>query len=237
MSFWQSARFGARSSAGFFISTFLFGVMFGLAASAADISSWQGLLMSAGVFSASAQFAALEFWHSPLPYGAIALSVILVSARNILLGLSVSTHFDGHSLGRRLLCLFLLNDPGVVTVFGVDQKVDRLGYVTGYGIALSVSWLASTAFGFAIADLVGSEVAASFGFAGPLVMAAMMVLFVKGTRSRHLPWMVSGMVALILTELSASSYAILPVSVVVGVVAGVVQFRATARDIRPTPEP
>jgi len=225
MTMWQSAVYGARSSGGFFVSTFLFGIMFGLAVSAAGINGWQGLLMSGAVFSASAQFAALEFWQSPLPYGAIALSVLLVSARNVLLGLSVSDQFDGYSLPRRMLHLFLLNDPGVVTVFALDRNIDRLGYVTGYGVVLWISWICSTAFGYSIAGMVGNDIASSFGFAGPLVMAAMMVLFIKGTRSRHLPWMVSGITALMMTALDATYYSILPVSVVSGVLAGVGQVR------------
>lgn len=75
----------------------MFGVMFGIAAVASGISTWQALLMSASVFTASGQFAALEFWQAPLPLGTIALSVFLVSTRNILLGMAMTHHFDGHA--------------------------------------------------------------------------------------------------------------------------------------------
>ena len=220
---WQSAQLGARSTGGFFISTFIFGMMFGLAGSAAGIEPWQGLLMSGLVFSASAQFAALEFWQSPVPWSAIALSVVLVSSRNILLGLSAAEHFDGHSLGRRFRWLFLLNDPGVVTMFSREAAVDRLGYVTGYGAALWVSWMTSTALGYAVAGVVDGELAAAFGFAGPLVMATMLILFIKGSRARHLPWVVTGVTALAMTEAGMERYLILPGAVTVGVIAGLIQ--------------
>jgi len=111
MSTFDSVRLGIRSSAGYFISTFLFEVMFGIAASAVGLAQWQALLMSATSFTASGQFVALEFWQSPLPYGTIALSVALVSSRNILLGMAMTHHFDGHSLKRRIMCLFLLMIP------------------------------------------------------------------------------------------------------------------------------
>ncbi len=107
MSTYQSLLLGIRSSADYFISTFMFGVMFGIAASAAGLSQWQALLMSATAFTASGQFAALEFWQSPLPYGTIALSVALISSRNILLGMAMTHHFGGHSLKRRIVWLFL----------------------------------------------------------------------------------------------------------------------------------
>ncbi|MCP4470735.1 MAG: AzlC family ABC transporter permease [Gammaproteobacteria bacterium] len=85
----QSALHGIRTSGDYFISTSLFGVMFGIAAVAAGLENWQALLMCATSFIASGQFAALECWTAPLPLGTIALSVALVSSRNLLLGMAV----------------------------------------------------------------------------------------------------------------------------------------------------
>lgn len=218
----ESLVLGIRSSGAYFISTFLFGVMFGIAASSAGVSDWQAMLMSASVFSASAQFASLEFWQSPLPLGTIALSVALVSSRNILLGMSMTHHFDGHSLTRRIIYLFILNDPGVVTSFRLDQRVDRLGYVTGYGIALMCSWLISSLIGLNIAQWFAQTDLGSLAFAGPLVMATMMMLFIKGSKANPLPWIVSGVAALVLFEIGAPNFLILILSVVFGVVAAIV---------------
>ncbi len=225
MSTYQSLLLGIRSSADYFISTFMFGVMFGIAATAAGISHWQALLMSASVFTASGQFAALEFWHSPLPYGTIALSVALVSSRNILLGMAMTHHFDGHSLKRRVVWLFLLNDPGVVTTYRLERHVDRLGYITGYGISMMTSWLLSTWLGLSVADVFATLDLGSIDFAGPLVMATMMMLFIKGSKTRSTPWIISGIVALILFELEAANYLILLLSVTAGVIAAIIQER------------
>ena len=225
MSTYQSLLLGIRSSADYFISTFMFGVMFGIAASAADLSQWHTLIMSASVFSASAQFAALEFWQSPLPYGTIALSVALVSSRNILLGMAMTHHFDGHSLKRRIVWLFLLNDPGVVTSYRIAANVDRLGYITGYGVAIMVSWLSSTWLGLNIAGVFATLDLGAIDFAGPLVIATMMMLFIKGSKTRSTPWIVSGIVALLLFELETANYLILLLSVAAGVMAAVVQER------------
>ncbi len=205
----------------------MFGVMFGIAASAIGIQDWQALLMSAALFTASGQFAALEFWQAPLPLGTIALSVFLVSTRNILLGMSMTYHFDGHSLQRRIVWLFLLNDPGVVNSFRQADEVDRLGYVTGYGISMMVSWLSSTLLGLNAAHLFASFDLGSVSFAGPLVMATMMMLFFKGSKSPPTPWMVSGVVALVLFELEAASYLILLASVVAGMITAIIQVRRT----------
>ena len=225
MSTWQSALLGIRTSGDYFISTFLFGVMFGIAAVSVGLDNWQALLMSATSFTASGQFAALEFWTAPLPFGTIALSVALVSSRNLLLGMAMTHHFDGHSLSRRITWLFLLNDPGVVNSFRMDAEVDRLGYVTGYGISMMVSWLTSTLIGLNVAHLVANFDLGAIDFAGPLVMATMMMLFFKGSKSTPLPWIVSGIAALVLYELGAASYVILLGSVLCGLVIAIWQSR------------
>ena len=225
MTTYQSLLLGIRSSGAYFISTFLFGVMFGIAASSAGVSHWHSMLMSATVFSASAQFASLEFWQAPLPLGTIALSVALVSSRNILLGMSMTHHFDGHSLTRRIIMLFILNDPGVVTSFRLDKSVDRLGYVTGYGIALMFSWLSSSLLGLNIAEWFANANLGSLDFAGPLVMATMMILFAKGSKGDPTPWIVSGVAALILFEAGTPNYLILIISVLIGVIAAIVRGR------------
>ncbi len=225
MSTYQSLLLGIRSSGDYFLSTFMFGVMFGIAASAAGISHWYALLMSASVFTASGQFAALEFWHSPLPYGTIALSVALVSSRNILLGMAMTHQFDGHSLKRRIVWLFLLNDPGVVTSYQLEANVDRLGYITGYGISIMTSWLLSTWLGLSVAGVFATFDLGSIDFAGPLVIATMMMLFIKGSKARSTPWIISGIVALLLTELEAANYLTLLVSVATGVMAAFIQER------------
>jgi predicted branched-subunit amino acid permease len=222
----QSAVLGFRSSADYFASTFLFGLMFGMTASAIGLQQWQALLMSLTSFTASGQFAALEFWQYPLPFGTIALSVALVSSRNLLLGMAMTYQYDGHSLSRRILSLFLLNDPGVVTSYSLANNVDRLGYVTGYGVSMMLSWLLSGLFGLNLATLFTGFDPGSVSFAGPLVMATMMVLFIKGSKVKTTPWVVSGVCSLITYELGAASYLILILSVISGVVVTLFQERS-----------
>jgi predicted branched-subunit amino acid permease len=221
----KSALHGIRTSGDYFISTFLFGVMFGIAAVSVGLETWQALLMCATSFTASGQFAALEFWNAPLPFGTIALSVALVSSRNLLLGMAMTHHFDGHSLRRRIVWLALLNDPGVIRSYHMDAEIDRLGYVTGFGISMMISWLLSTYIGLNIAHLVASFDLGAIDFAGPLVIATMMMLFAKGSKSKPLPWIVSAGVALILFEIGAANYLILLGSVVTGMTVAIWQSR------------
>lgn len=225
MTTWQSAKLGILTSGDYFLSTFMFGLMFGIAAAASGIENWQAMLMSATSFTASGQFAALEFWQAPLPLGTIALSVFLVSTRNLLLGMAMTHHFDGHSLRRRIVWLFMLNDPGVVNSFRQDDDVDRLGYVTGYGLSMMASWLSSTFIGLSAAQLAADFDLGSVGFAGPLVMATMMMLFFKSSRAAPAPWILSGIIALLLFEIGAPDYLVLLGAVLAGLVVAIVQAR------------
>lgn len=199
--------------------------MFGIAAQAAGVSAINTLLMNASVYSASAQFASLEFWQAPLPLGTIALTVFLVSTRNILLGMSMAHHFNEHSFSRKLGWMFILNDPGVVSSFAQPKEVDRLGYVTGYGFSLMVSWLVSTALGLSLAGTFAATDLGSLQFAGPMVMLTMMVLFIKGSKSSPIPWIVTGIIALVLFELGVADYLILLLSVLIGALFAFFQTR------------
>lgn len=225
----QSFFLGVRSSWGYFISTFLFGVMFGVTAVANELPLWHGLFMSFVVFSASAQFAALEFWQHPLPIGTILLSVLLVSTRNILLGMSMTHHYDNHKTTTKIASFFLLNDPGVVTAIRLQPEIDRLSYITGYGVALMISWMVSTYLGYSTTQVFLGVDFSQLDFAGPLMLGIMMVLFAKGSGASPMPWIVSGAgagaVALALYEISIPYYLVLPIAVAVGAITGVMQLR------------
>ena len=224
--FWDSGWLAARESMPFCVSTFLFGILFGVAATAAGLTKMLSLVMSGITFSASGQFAALELWADPLPYTAILLSVFLVSSRNILLGLSVTNHLDGHSLSARLVCLGLLSDPGVVMILREARPINNLGYIFGYGLALWTSWMISVWLGFTFATVFAEADLSVLGFAGPLVMTCMMMLFVKSGRGHSLGWLVSGVVGLLMAMANVEIYWILPVAVVAGIIPILLRFEA-----------
>jgi hypothetical protein len=68
------------------------------------------------------------------------------------------------------------------------------------------------------------------GFAGPLMLGIMMVLFSKGSGANPVPWVISGAAALFLYELDLQTYLILPVSVAIGVISAVVSLHYSRPD-------
>jgi predicted branched-subunit amino acid permease len=107
----------------------------------------------------------------------------------------------------------------------MDAEVDRLGYVTGYGLSMMTSWLLSTFIGLKVAHVFSSFDLGAIDFAGPLVIATMMMLFFKGSKSRPAPWVVSGVLALLLFEADAANYLILLGSVLAGMIVALLQSR------------
>ena len=107
----------------------------------------------------------------------------------------------------------------------MDAEVDRLGYVTGYGVSLMVSWLCSTAVGLSAAGLFAGFDLGAVDFAGPLVIATMMMLFFKSSKAPPTSWVVSGVSALLLFEIGSPDYLILLGSVVVGMAVAMWQSR------------
>ena len=90
---------------------------------------------------------------------------------------------------------------------------------------MMTSWLMSTFIGLNAAQVFANFDLGAVDFAGPLVIATMMMLFFKGSKTSPLPWLVSGVAALALFELNAPDFAILLGSVVIGMVVAIVQER------------
>src|SRR5688572_17685868 len=71
---------------GALVATLVFGVAYGAAAAAAGFSPAFAAATSAAVFAGTAQYAALELWHSPLPVVAILVTVVAINVRHVALG-------------------------------------------------------------------------------------------------------------------------------------------------------
>jgi len=67
-----------------------FGVLLGARAVEQGLSVPEVALMSATVFAGSAQFVAIDIWTEPAPWLVLAVSTLLVNARHILMGASLS---------------------------------------------------------------------------------------------------------------------------------------------------
>ena len=91
-----------------------FGLAFGAAAAENGISWPLATVMSASVFAGASQFAALEFWSSPVAVVPLLLVVFAVNARHILLGASLAQWLKGVPPGRRHASAALISDANEI---------------------------------------------------------------------------------------------------------------------------
>ncbi len=137
------------------IGVFIYGVTFGLLALGSGLSLINALLMSASVYSATAQVAAL----SAMAQGASILvcisTVVLLNARYLLYGATLRPWLGHASPTDAYGSLYLLGDANwMLSMRAHDAGEDDAGFVLGSGLATFLPWLAGTLLGGAVGQWI-----------------------------------------------------------------------------------
>jgi len=168
---------GVRAQLPLLLGVTPFGLAYGAYAVNSGLASGLAQAMSVIVFGGASQFVGTRLIAEGVPAAVIVLSVALVNARHALYSASLAPFLD--HLGRRWrwLLAYLLTDEAYAVVIARYQRdgSTRFGhwFFFGTGVALWVSWQASTAVGVA----VGASVPASWSldFALPLTFTAILM--------------------------------------------------------------
>ncbi|MET0694407.1 MAG: AzlC family ABC transporter permease, partial [Propionibacteriaceae bacterium] len=138
-------RDGLRAITPIGVAAVLFGVSFGVLATAAGMSGLAAVVMSATSFAGSSQFAAVSVLDAD---GAVAAAVgagLLLNARYAVIGISVAGTLRGGP-GRRLLA----SQHVVVESWAVSSRPGGgydPGLLLGAGLGLYGAWVGGTAIG------------------------------------------------------------------------------------------
>ncbi|MAM87692.1 AzlC family ABC transporter permease [Allohahella sp. A8] len=171
-----------------------FGLAFSVAAQQAGLEDLTIVAMSMLVFAGASQFAALELWHSPVPWIPLALVVFAVNARHILMGASLYPALSRQPLRKRLLAMFLITDANWAFAMLQRSPVRQVGIIIGGGLALWIAWQAGTIGGLWIKT--SQDTAYSFGLDAVMPLFFLILLFKQWSgRSDLLPWCVAAVVA------------------------------------------
>lgn len=145
---WAGVLTGAKRLAPISIFVIPFGIAFGAAAIERGVTADQSIVMSLLVFSAAAQFAALDFWEGPLPTVTLLLTVLAVGTRMILMGATLAPWLNQLKRRQRLLALTLLSDVNFADSYDALRGGDQdLGRLMGGGLVLCGTWVIGTAIG------------------------------------------------------------------------------------------
>ncbi len=200
-----------------------FGIAFGAAAVERGISPEHTVIMSAAVFSAAAQFAALQMWDAG-GVSSLLLVVLAVSTRHILLGAALSPWLNKIGRGPRLAGLTVLSDPNFAdSSVAFERGETDVGRLVGGGAALWLSWVVGSAIGAVAGESFGDL--SRFGIDALMVsyFAAMIVTRWMGRwRGWHtvLPAGAAAAVALIGLELLPAGWNVVAAALAGGMVGG-----------------
>ena len=128
--------------------TFLYGVVFGVLASEKGLDWLAALLMSALVYSGSAQLAALQGWSASPLIAPLVITVLLINARYVLYGASVQPWLAGATRPQAFATLFFLGDGNwALSMREYHAGYRDAGFLFGSGAATALPWILGTLAG------------------------------------------------------------------------------------------
>lgn len=151
---------GARAAQALCAGTFVYGVAFGLVAQQVGLSLVEAALMSAAVYSGSAQLAAASTlggrgMGASVSLSAIAAMILVMNARYILYGAALRPWLGKLPALQAYATLFFLGDGNWLLSMKQHAAGERdAAYVLGSGVAMFAAWLAGTILGQAAGLIV-----------------------------------------------------------------------------------
>jgi predicted branched-subunit amino acid permease len=201
------------------IGVFVYGVTVGVLAGERGLSMLEAMLMSATVYSGSAQVAALGGFAAGAGVLASMLTVVLLNSRYLLYGAALRPWLGGAPAARAYGTLYLLGDASwVMSMKAHADGEDDAGFVLGTGIAGFLPWMAGTASGLLAGGWAGDPRRLGLDFLLVAFCAAMAIgLFRRG--DALLPATTAIGVSLVVDRLAPSGWTVVAAGLAGGLVA------------------
>jgi 4-azaleucine resistance transporter AzlC len=161
------AREGLRDIVPVMIAAIPIGALLGALCTGKGLSILEAGLMSLAVFAGGAQFAALELWTYPAPIATLAFSALLINARHVLMGASLTPKMGSFSLPQRLAALhFLTDESWALAERRAMREPITPAYWFGLAATLPIAWVGSTLLGAWLGSFLGDprRLGADFAF-------------------------------------------------------------------------
>lgn len=137
---------------------------FGLLAKSTGLSFIEAALMSILVYAGAAQYVALNLIALGTGGFAIILTTFLINIRHLLLTASLTEKVEKASRRTKALYAFWVTDE-TFSVAATKEGIVATSYMFGLGIIAYMSWVSSTAIGYAVGASLPEELQQSMGFA------------------------------------------------------------------------
>jgi predicted branched-subunit amino acid permease len=167
-------------------SVLVYGIIFGLLAKTASMTITEAMLMSALVFSGSAQMVAVNGMPGgALPTGAallaITVTIVLLNARYLLYGAALRPWMGQSPALQAYGTLAVLGDGNWILSMKAEQAGERdAGFVFGSGASMFVPWLCGTFIGMLAGGVAANPKALGLDFMLIAFSAALGIGLLKG---------------------------------------------------------
>jgi 4-azaleucine resistance transporter AzlC len=202
-------RAGARAVLPLTIAVFAFAFSYGVLARAAGMGSIAPVVASAITFAGSAQFAVASVLEASGGVAAAVAAGLLLNARYAPMSVVAAPGFRGTWL-RRLLTSQLIVDESWALAARRGSPFD-LSFMLGAGAVLYPSWVAATALGVFVGDVLGDPERLGLDAAFPALFLALLVPMLR-SRQAVAAALLGGLIALALTPLAAPGVPIVAAS-------------------------
>lgn len=181
---------------GFSVAATVFGFSFGVVAVANEVDPLMTVVLSATVFGAGAQFAALGIVLAGGSASAAVVSGLLLNTRLAAFGLAVRDRLRLRGVRRALAAAVMLDAPVLLALNEPDPaQVDRVYLRTG--ITVYSLWVGGTVAGITVGQALGDPNAIGLDVALPAMFVALLRPALRSRRAR-VSAAVGGAIALVL---------------------------------------
>jgi len=162
----REMRAGLRDIAPVAVAAVPIGLLFGALAAAKGLSPLEVALMSGLVFAGGAQFAATEAWFHPAPVAALTFATLLINARHVLMGASLSSKMKLSRFQKFAAMYFLTDESWALSERRALERPITGAYWGVMAAVLWLNWTISSTLGAILGSFMGDpgRIGADFAF-------------------------------------------------------------------------
>lgn len=162
-------------------SGFIYGLAFGSMAGGQGLSALESMVMSALVYSGTAQIAIVQIWGTAPALLPVVLIVFVANIRYVLMGAALRPWLGGLAAWKSHLALFFMVDGAFALATRAKADGDQdVGLLLGAGIASYIGWVTATGLGHLSGQLLADPRALALDFVVIAFCASTAAVMMRG---------------------------------------------------------
>lgn len=209
---------GARKAVPIMLGYAPLGIAFGVIAREKGLNVVQTALMSLTAFTGSGQFIAVGMLGAGASISAVLLTNFLVNMRYLLFSASMAPFVKKMpSAIQAVLAFGITDETFAVNMSEFDKRKPDPGFIFGVNVFSHLSWIANSAIGAAVGDLIPDINRFGVSFALPAMFIALLVLQVKDRQTLYVA-LISGILSTIIALTLSASVNIIAATIIAATV-------------------